>query len=135
MSESYDTNPEPDALTESHNSVNGSVNNVSVTFYGDETAAVQSSLEQKAPIRLKWRSNAACRNLDTNLFFPSGEGDQAQIQIEKAKEICGKCAVKYECLEYALQNRQEEGIWGGKTPGERKALQKILRRKKSDEKT
>ncbi len=78
--------------------------------------------------KVNWRDVAACRDLDTNLFFPPGDGAQAQEQIEKAKEICGKCVVADDCLEFALITRQDYGVWGGKTEKERRSIRRAKRR-------
>lgn len=67
-----------------------------------------------------WRDEAACKDLDTNIFFPPGEGQASQERIELAKRICGACVVRAECLEFALVTNQEVGIWGGMTEHERR---------------
>ena len=65
--------------------------------------------------RQRWRDRAACRDADTNLFFPPEEGGKAQAR--KAKAICAGCPVRAECLESA----EEFGIWGGTAERERHA--------------
>lgn len=67
-----------------------------------------------------WREAAACLGSDIN-FFPSAE-DAAGIA--KAKMICGGCPVADECLTYAIETNQHEGIWGGHTPRERVKLRR-----------
>jgi WhiB family redox-sensing transcriptional regulator len=66
-----------------------------------------------------WRARAACRNLDTALFFP--ETDE---EAEPAKAVCATCPVAEACLDFALKNRQEEGVWGGMTQTERRRLRR-----------
>jgi WhiB family redox-sensing transcriptional regulator len=39
--------------------------------------------------------------------------------VELAKKVCAGCDVKMECLDYALEKREEYGLWGGLTPRER----------------
>lgn len=41
-----------------------------------------------------------------------------EMEIE-AKRLCGTCPVRTECLDYANDNDEREGIWGGMTPQER----------------
>ena len=41
-----------------------------------------------------------------------------------AKKICADCPVRDECLEYALANKEEGGIWGGLTHNQRVRLKK-----------
>lgn len=62
-------------------------------------------------------NDIACKNVDTNLFF-----SELKSKIEKAKTICNSCPVKSECLEFALNDGIEFGIFGGATPQERKQL-------------
>lgn len=72
-----------------------------------------------------WRLRAACRGLDTSLFFPPvGRGGQASVAA--AKRICGSCPVRVACLEHALciAPSYDHGIFGGTTRGERLALRR-----------
>lgn len=39
--------------------------------------------------------------------------------MSRAKLICASCPVRPDCLSYALDHRQEQGIWGGLTEEER----------------
>ena len=81
-----------------------------------------------------WRERAACRDLDTDLFFPVGEGAEAQAQADAAKTVCESCPVREECLTFALTTRQEAGIFGGMTEEERRRHRRRearLRRKAS----
>ena len=71
-----------------------------------------------------WRAASACRDTDPDLFFPVGTTGTALEQIKAAKAICKECTVRAECLEYALVNNQESGIWGGTSEDERRALRK-----------
>ena len=72
-----------------------------------------------------WRRRAACRGEDPELFFPVGTtGPAALAQIAEAKKICARCPVRRECLEFAVARKQEYGIWGGLTEGERSLLRR-----------
>jgi WhiB family redox-sensing transcriptional regulator len=77
-----------------------------------------------APARTDWFDDAACRDADTTVFFPTSDAD-----ADVAKAICAACPVRDECLEHALGTRQPEGVWGGLTPIERHRL--IRRRQKA----
>ena len=46
--------------------------------------------------------------VDPDLFFPERGGDSGS-----AKQVCRGCVVREDCLEYALANGQNVGIWGG----------------------
>lgn len=39
-----------------------------------------------------------------------------------AVAVCARCIVRAECLDYALTNDLDHGIWGGTTPQERRQL-------------
>jgi len=70
---------------------------------------------------LSWMSRGACRTVDPELFFPvTVAAGPAARQAEAAKAVCGPCAVRANCLSYALE-AMPEGIWGGTTPQERRA--------------
>ncbi|MBI1757996.1 MAG: WhiB family transcriptional regulator [Actinobacteria bacterium] len=60
-----------------------------------------------------WRSRAACRNEDPELFFPIGDTGPAVRQIVDAKAVCDRCPVEAYCLTWALTNGIRHGIWGG----------------------
>jgi WhiB family transcriptional regulator, redox-sensing transcriptional regulator len=66
---------------------------------------------------LTWPDLAACAEVDPDLFYPE-PGEPAA----PAKRICASCAVREECLEYAIRNREMWGIWGGMTEMPRRRL-------------
>ena len=72
-----------------------------------------------------WRSAAACRSADPDLFFPISATDPATRQIARAKTICAACRVRRECLAFALRTEQVHGIWGGTTEHERAAARRV----------
>lgn len=41
---------------------------------------------------------------------------------------CRACTVRVECLNYALDNGEKFGVWGGTSERERRKLRKIRRR-------
>jgi WhiB family redox-sensing transcriptional regulator len=69
--------------------------------------------------RLDWKQQAACRDLDTALFFT--DDDET---VSRAKEVCATCPVREACLEFALATRQHDGVWGGLDEAERKRLRR-----------
>ncbi|WP_326696148.1 WhiB family transcriptional regulator [Streptomyces sp. NBC_01754] len=76
-----------------------------------------------------WRTHAACRDEDPDLFFPIGTTGPALVQAEEAKAVCRACPVRERCLEWALENGQESGVWGGLGETERRALKRRSRRR------
>jgi len=74
--------------------------------------------EMVAGVRAEdWQAWGACRGLDPGIFFPGPEDD-----YEEALAVCRTCRVREECLQYALENRERFGIWGGTTERQRRRL-------------
>lgn len=72
-----------------------------------------------------WQDRAACRGPNTAIFFPPPQferKDDKEARERRAKAICASCAVRRECLDYALRIRDPHGIWGGMNEAERRAL-------------
>jgi WhiB family redox-sensing transcriptional regulator len=69
-----------------------------------------------------WRLQGACRDHDSELFFPIGSGRAAQAATAQAKRICAGCQFTAGCLGHALANDIRHGIWGGTTERERARL-------------
>lgn len=66
-----------------------------------------------------WRALAACRGLDTDLFYPEGRGRTLRERERIAKQICAECPVIRECRQAATEEHEHYGIWGGLTESER----------------
>ncbi|WP_055712451.1 WhiB family transcriptional regulator [Streptomyces torulosus] len=71
-----------------------------------------------------WQLLAACRGVDSSLFFhPEGERGAARSARENsAKEVCMRCPVRAQCAAHALAVREPYGVWGGLTEDEREEL-------------
>lgn len=72
----------------------------------------------------EWRRNGNCVSLslekvDKLFFFGSGGSPN------KAREICGPCPVRRECLHYAILHNQD-GVWAGTIKEERNALKDVM---------
>lgn len=67
-----------------------------------------------------WWSRAACKDLDPDLFHPIGPS--AAQGIEAARRICRACPVSRQCLNLAIELGEPAGIWGGRTPEERRLI-------------
>jgi WhiB family transcriptional regulator, redox-sensing transcriptional regulator len=90
----------------------------------------QASASARAAVRPpagSWRSIAACRSVDPDLFFPASASGERLEQVSEAKAICAGCQARRECVAFALRTRQMHGIWGGMTEAER--CQAILARR------
>lgn len=75
-------------------------------------------------VELQWMRDGDCRNYPPGAFFPS-DG----VGVDAARRICATCHVKDHCLEYALVNRIDHGVWGGCSERERR---RILKRRRQE---
>ena len=66
-----------------------------------------------------WQDYANCLGVDPDLFFP-----ERGASTKEAKEVCRGCVVREDCLEYALQNSEKFGIWGGMSERERRRIRR-----------
>jgi WhiB family transcriptional regulator, redox-sensing transcriptional regulator len=78
---------------------------------------------QRADGERDWRLDAACAEVDPELFFPEpGQAPQATA----AKQVCAGCAVRGPCLQAAVHGPQAHddhtGIFAGTTARDRVAL-------------
>ena len=72
-----------------------------------------------------WQQLAACRGVEPDIFYPASDEE-----AEAAKAVCGVCPVRQPCLEFALANRERDGVWGGATEKERRRI--LRQRRKTD---
>ena len=70
-------------------------------------------------VELSWQERALCAQTDPEAFFPEKGGS-----TREAKKVCTTCEVRVECLEYALENDERFGIWGGLSERERRRMKK-----------
>ncbi|WP_062071637.1 WhiB family transcriptional regulator [Demequina sediminicola] len=68
---------------------------------------------------LAWQERALCAQTDPEAFFPEKGGS-----TREAKKVCASCEVRSECLDYALENDERFGIWGGLSERERRKLKR-----------
>lgn len=72
-------------------------------------------LHDDEPEEPHWSVSALCAQTDPDAFFPEKGGSTAA-----AKRVCRSCLVRSECLEYALENDERFGVWGGLSERERR---------------
>jgi WhiB family transcriptional regulator, redox-sensing transcriptional regulator len=72
-----------------------------------------------------WRAAAACRYADPELFFPIGTTGPALRQIQEAKRVCRTCPAQTQCLAWALDHGVTDGVWGGTTEDQRRAIRSL----------
>src|ERR1017187_2618732 len=80
-----------------------------------------------------WRSQAACKGVDGNIFVMTND-ERCKNRYDEAKKICATCPVDKECLYYALTFTYEQGrcretllgCWAGTTLRQRTNLRRLL---------
>lgn len=68
-----------------------------------------------------WQERARCRGLDPDQFFVRGSS-----QAQRALRVCERCTVRQQCLQYAVENDVDFGVWGGMTERQRRAYSRRL---------
>lgn len=71
----------------------------------------------------EWTAEGRCRGMDPQVFFPS-DG----LGVQAATAICQDCPVREPCLEYALVNRIQHGVFGGESERSRERILRQRRR-------
>lgn len=61
-----------------------------------------------------WRARANCRGTSPHLFYGTDSGD-----VARAQAVCHGCEVQAECLEWAMENQERFGTWGGMSQRQR----------------
>lgn len=69
----------------------------------------------------EWMADGVCRTVDPELWFAE-VGDYPSTQ--RAKALCNTCPVIERCLQFALDNREPYGVWGGLTALERRQVRR-----------
>jgi len=67
-------------------------------------------------------ADGSCNNHPPAVFFPT-DG----VGVEVAKKICTACPAKEQCLDYALDNRINHGVWGATSERQRRRILKARR--------
>jgi WhiB family redox-sensing transcriptional regulator len=90
---------------------------VSMTSYGTLGRSSDVSGFLASLTAPSWAAEGLCAQTDPEIFFPEKGG-----AVKAAKRVCAGCPVKGECLEYALENQERFGVWGGLSERERRRL-------------
>lgn len=65
-------------------------------------------LDWMANGRPEWHALAECTGANPALFYPA-----SNIVPKRALAYCKVCRVRPQCLEWALENGEHDGVWGG----------------------
>lgn len=111
----YLADPDPDTLTHAEHAT------LTADVGDDDTLPEASPVPPPAPLavvpELVWQDYANCLGCDPELFFP-----ERGATTREAKAVCAGCAVREDCLEYAVAKGEKFGIWGGKSERERRRI-------------
>ena len=77
-------------------------------------------LAKVAGLSTDWQDRAECaKQVGAVDFFPArGES------VRDAKEVCARCEVRSDCLDFALRLKVAHGVWGGLSERERRLLRR-----------
>lgn len=64
-----------------------------------------------------WRVRGECADRNPDMWFST-----AGKKIREAKRLCRLCAVREECLAFAVESSIPHGVWGGMSESERRRL-------------
>lgn len=65
----------------------------------------------------EWAQEALCAQVDPDTWFPDKGGT-----TKPAKQVCRGCSVRRACLQYAIENDLQFGVFGGLSGRERRKL-------------
>ena len=81
---------------------------------------------------LSWMPFGMCHGEDPDgLFFSVGLDEPDHVRNERearAKAVCTRCAVRGQCLAYAVATNAKHGVWGGLGEEERRQYRARLLR-------
>lgn len=73
---------------------------------------------------VRWQDHAACVGMDPELFFP-----EYTYMIEPiVLAVCSECPVRDHCRQYAIDTKEDHGVWGGLNEEQRAALNRTRSR-------
>jgi WhiB family redox-sensing transcriptional regulator len=69
-----------------------------------------------------WRRKALCLGHDPQMWYPVDSGGV------EAAQICTECPVRLDCLAWALEHNESDGIWGGVSARRRRQMRAEAKR-------
>lgn len=63
-----------------------------------------------------------CADVEPDVMFPDEHLPNNHPDVIAAKKVCLGCDSRFECLQGAVERREEYGVWGAMTPKERHAM-------------
>lgn len=72
-----------------------------------------------------WMARAACQGLNPNTFHPTRT---QPLVARQARQVCNGCPVIDDCAEYAINDPNLQGVWGGMSWIERTRIRQTRKR-------
>lgn len=74
-----------------------------------------------------WKKDALCRSegVGVDAFYPES-GTHGGNHLAAPRRICLRCPVRYECLEYGIN--EPYGVWGGHSPSQRRRITAMMKK-------
>ena len=89
--------------------------------YGQMPKERRKPIKDYSKIDVTWMALAECKGKPADWFYQRGRGNW-QTTYAKALQVCNRCRVRKDCLNYALVTLEPFGLWGGVPPGTREVL-------------
>jgi WhiB family transcriptional regulator, redox-sensing transcriptional regulator len=86
--------------------------------------ALDVDLSAVSRLGTDWQDLAECAKPGGVVDFFPARGES----VRDAKEVCARCAVRSECLDFALRLKVAHGVWGGLSERERRTLRRSRHR-------
>lgn len=80
------------------------------------------SLKDTLTLQGVWQARAACLDTNPDAFFAPDEEAIEPDELERLRKLCNGCAVRLQCIKWAVEKPEEHGFWGGYSEEERKNL-------------
>lgn len=88
---------------------------------GADFADLSAWLDTPLDPSLKWKLEGLCTPGEDEKFF-----SRMGIRDDEARAVCAKCPVITQCLNWALNNNEKFGVWGGMGRDDRAAIRRLL---------
>lgn len=85
-----------------------------------KTQAVEAELVEQLGGSVEWMEKGLCARIPHPDWWFPGPGQSHKM----AANICGQCPVRTMCLEYALENKERYGVWGGLSEAQRRTIER-----------